>query len=84
MLAFAREDYRAWAWQNRDAWQALSFPGTRRLLSRFARAGVTELLHAASRRAYLRAAQRYRPALVLADLAEKLAFAPRLSVATVT
>ncbi len=71
MLAFAREDYRAWAWQNRDAWQALSFPGTWRLLSRFARAGVTEVLHAASRRAYLRAAQRYCPALVLADLAEK-------------
>lgn len=71
MLAFAREDYRAWAWRGVDAWQALSFPGTWRLLSRFARAGVSEVLHAASRRAYLGAARRYCPALVLSDLAEK-------------
>ncbi|MBK6660924.1 MAG: L-2-hydroxyglutarate oxidase [Proteobacteria bacterium] len=71
MLAFAREDYRAWAWQGRDAWQALGFPGTWRLLSRFARAGVSEILHAASRHAYLRAARRYCPSLVLSDLAEK-------------
>ena len=71
MLAFAREDYRAWAWSGTDAWQVLSFPGTWRLLSRFAAAGVTEVLHAASRRAYLGAARRYCPALALSDLAEK-------------
>lgn len=71
MLAFAREDYRAWAWQRQDAWQALSFPGTWRLLARFPRAGFAELRHAACRTAYLRAAQRYCPALVLDDLAEK-------------
>jgi L-2-hydroxyglutarate oxidase len=71
MLAFAREDYRAWAWQGRDAWQVLSFAGTWRLLSRFVRAGLREVQYAASRRAYLRAAQRYCPALELADLAEK-------------
>jgi L-2-hydroxyglutarate oxidase len=71
MLAFAREDYRAWAWHGSDAWQALSFPGTWRLLARFPRAGLAELRHAASRRAYLRAAQRYCPHLTLSDLAEK-------------
>ena len=71
MLAFAREDYRAWAWQGRDAWQVLSFAGTWRLLSRFVGAGLREVQYATSRRAYLRAAQRYCPALELADLAEK-------------
>ncbi len=71
MLAFARERYSAWAWHNRDALQALGFPGTWRLLARFPRAGITEVLHAASRRAYLRAAQRYCPSLRLDDLAEK-------------
>lgn len=68
MLAFARERYDAWAWHRQDAWQTLRFPGTWRLLARFPRAGVTELLHAASRRAYLRAARRYCPTLVLDDL----------------
>ncbi len=71
MLAFAREDYRAWAWHSRDAWQALSFPGTWRLLARFPRAGLAEVRHAASRQAYLRAAQRYCPNLTLDDLAAK-------------
>lgn len=71
MLAFAREQYRAWAWQSGDAWAALRFPGTWRLLSRFPRAGVAELMHALSRRAYLQAARRYCPNLRLEDLATK-------------
>ena len=71
MLAFARERYRAWAWQSRDAWEALRFPGTWRLLSRFPQAGLAEVMHALSRRAYLRAAQRYCPHLRLDDLAAK-------------
>ena len=71
MLAFAREQYRAWAWHSPDALQALSFAGTWRLLARFPRAGLTEVLHATSRRAYLRAAQAYCPSLRLDDLAEK-------------
>ena len=71
MLAFARERYRAWAWQAGDAWEALRFPGTWRLLSRFPRAGLAEVMHALSRHAYLRAAQRYCPNLRLDDLAAK-------------
>lgn len=68
MLAFAREVYAKWAWRTRDAWALARFPGTWRLLARFPRAGLTELMHAASRRAYLRAARRYCPALELSDL----------------
>ena len=71
MLAFALERYRAWAWQGRDAWEALRFPGTWRLLSRFLRAGLAEIMRALSRHAYLRAAQRYCPNLRLDDLAAK-------------
>ena len=71
MLAFAREHYRAWAWHSRDAWEALRFPGTWRLLSRFPRAGAAEIMHALSRRAYLHAARRYCPNLQLEDLATK-------------
>ena len=71
MLAFARERYRVWAWQGRDAWEALRFPGAWRLLSRCPRAGLTEVKHAMSRHAYLRAAQRYCPHLRLDDLAVK-------------
>ncbi|MGE0858397.1 MAG: L-2-hydroxyglutarate oxidase [Gammaproteobacteria bacterium] len=69
MLALAREIYRPWAWQARDALEALRYAGTWRLLARYPRAGVAELLHAASRRAYLAAARRYCPELTLDDLA---------------
>lgn len=71
MLAFAREDYRAWAWRNDDAWHSLRFAGTWRLLARYPRAACAELRHALSRRAYLRVAQRYCPALRLSDLEQK-------------
>lgn len=68
MLAFAREAYRKWAWQGADALALARFPGTWRLLARYPRAGMSELLHALSRRAYLREARRYCPELTLADL----------------
>lgn len=68
MLALAREDYRPWAYARRDALDALSFPGTWRLLARFPRAGLRELGCALSRRVYLAAARRYCPALEPADL----------------
>lgn len=69
MLALAREAYRKWGFDRRDCAALASYPGTWRLLARFPRAGTLELLHAASRRLYLRAARRYCPQLELADLA---------------
>lgn len=69
MLAFAREDYRAWACDARDLRETFAFGGTWRLLARYPRAGLAELACALSRRAYLRAARRYCPALELSDLA---------------
>ena len=45
----------------------LGFVGTWRLLARFPRAGLTELVHAASRKRYLNLARKYCPALRLDD-----------------
>ena len=69
MLAFARETYTKWALDRRDSLDLLRFGGTWRLLARYPRAGLVELLHAASRRAYLQAARQYCPGLALDDLA---------------
>jgi (S)-2-hydroxyglutarate dehydrogenase len=46
----------------------LGWPGTWRLVRRFWRTGVTELRHAASRRALAREAARYVPELTAADV----------------
>jgi L-2-hydroxyglutarate oxidase len=70
MLALARERYARWAFDPADAFASLGNPGTWRLLARFPRAGLAEVAHAFSRRLYLREAQRYCPALTLADLAD--------------
>ena len=68
MLALAREDYRKTAFDTRDAFDVLRFPGTWRVLGRYPRAGLRELGCAVSRRRYLQAAQRYCPSLTLTDL----------------
>ncbi|MGR8919906.1 MAG: L-2-hydroxyglutarate oxidase [Gammaproteobacteria bacterium] len=70
MLALARERYAKWAFDPADAAAVVRFAGAWRLLARYHRAGLQELLHAASRRHYLRAARRYCPALELTDLAD--------------
>ncbi|MEE2981829.1 MAG: L-2-hydroxyglutarate oxidase [Pseudomonadota bacterium] len=67
MLAFEREAYCRWALDIRDAREMLGFVGTWRLLARFPRAGLTELVHAASRKRYLNLARKYCPALRLDD-----------------
>jgi L-2-hydroxyglutarate oxidase len=70
MLALHREAYSKFAMRVPDVRSLAVYPGTWRLLARFPRAGLTELWHALSRRAYLRAAQKFCPALTLADLGE--------------
>ena len=51
----------------------LAWPGTWRMLRRWWRTGVTELHHAASRKALVRAAARYIPELRPADVEPGLA-----------
>jgi L-2-hydroxyglutarate oxidase len=68
MLALHREGYAKTSFNWRDASAALFYPGTRRLLTRFARAGLTEFACAMSRRFYLRQVQKYCPTLTLDDL----------------
>ena len=68
MLAFEREAYRRWALDVRDAREMFGFAGTWRMLARFPRAGLTELVHAASRKRYLNLVRKYCPALRLDDL----------------
>jgi (S)-2-hydroxyglutarate dehydrogenase len=52
----------------RDAGQTLSWPGSWRMLGRYWRTGITELRHAASTAALVRAAARYVPALEGAEV----------------
>jgi L-2-hydroxyglutarate oxidase len=67
LLVGARDAYRPWRIRGQDARETLAWLGTRRLVARHWRAGARELLHAASRRAYVRAAQRLVPELRAAD-----------------
>ncbi|MGR9091501.1 MAG: L-2-hydroxyglutarate oxidase [Gammaproteobacteria bacterium] len=68
MLAFDRETYAKFAFSWRDVKALARTPGLARLLLQFRGAGITECLHAVSRRAYLRAVRKYCPDLTLADL----------------
>ena len=52
----------------RDAADSLRWPGSWRLAGRFWRTGVSEISHALSRRALVRAAARYVPELRVADV----------------
>lgn len=63
VLAFAREGYR---WRDvgwRDLVETLSWPGFRKLASRYWRAGVDEMLRSASRSRFVAAARTYVPEL---------------------
>ncbi|MEM7542044.1 MAG: L-2-hydroxyglutarate oxidase [Pseudomonadota bacterium] len=68
MLALSRESYEKWAFDRRDLLAMAGFAGLYRLLATHISAGCGELYRALSKRAYLRAARRYCPALTLADL----------------
>jgi (S)-2-hydroxyglutarate dehydrogenase len=68
LLAPARDAYRLSAVRGFDLVDALRWPGTRRLMRRWWRTGLTELGHAASRRLLVRAAARYVPEIGPADV----------------
>ena len=69
VLALARENYARFSVDPRDAIDALGFPGLWRMLAKHPRATVSELKGSIFKRAYLRAVQKYCPAVRLEDLA---------------
>jgi (S)-2-hydroxyglutarate dehydrogenase len=68
LLVGARDAYRLGRLRGRDLAQTLAWPGTWRLAARFWRTGLTELRHAASRRAFIADLRRFVPDLDPADL----------------
>jgi 2-hydroxyglutarate dehydrogenase len=68
LIAGARDAYELRRIRARDLAGTLAWPGTRRLVRRFWRTGVTELRHAASRRSLAADAARYVPELEPADV----------------
>ncbi len=68
LMVAARDAYRLRTIRTRDVRDTLTWPGTYRLARRWWRHGVTEISHAASRRAYARAARSLVPAITSEDL----------------
>jgi (S)-2-hydroxyglutarate dehydrogenase len=67
LLVGARDAYRLSRVRPRDLASSLAWPGTWKLMRRFWRSGATEISHAVNRRALVREAQRFVPALGPAD-----------------
>lgn len=72
MLAFHREGYEKFAFSGKDAAEMLRFQGLWRLLGRYPRAGIREVINSASRRVYAHALQKYCPSIGVEDLVEHL------------
>ncbi len=68
VLAFAREGYGRLDVNPRDLWETLRFRGFRTLAVKFWRTGLEEMYRDFSKRAFLKALQRYMPGLTLADM----------------
>jgi L-2-hydroxyglutarate oxidase len=68
LIAGARDAYSLTRVRRADVLETLTWPGTWRMLRRWWRMGVTELHHAASRTALVRAAARYVPELRPGDV----------------
>jgi 2-hydroxyglutarate dehydrogenase len=68
LMVGARDAYRLARVRPRDLASTMGWPGTWRLIGRHWRAGVSEISHAASRRAFAAAARRLVPELRPADL----------------
>lgn len=68
MMVPARAGYSLRAWNWRDTWETVTWPGTWIVAQRYWRVGISEIRMAASRRAFVRAAARYLPGLSPADL----------------
>ncbi len=68
LLAGARDAYELRTVRGADVRAAAGWPGTWRMMRRFWRAGVAEMAHAASRRAFVAACSRYVPELRVSDV----------------
>jgi (S)-2-hydroxyglutarate dehydrogenase len=68
LLVGARDAYRLGRLRSRDLADNLTWPGTWRLIGRFWRNGVTELRHAASKRAFVGDLRRFVPELSVRDV----------------
>jgi L-2-hydroxyglutarate oxidase len=68
LLVGARDAYRLGRLRLRDLADNLTWPGTWRLIGRFWRNGVTELRHAASKRAFVSDLRRFVPELRVRDV----------------
>jgi 2-hydroxyglutarate dehydrogenase len=68
LLVAARDAYRLQRIRGRDLASNLTWPGTWRLIARYWRTGLTELRHAASRRAFVHDLRRFVPELEVADV----------------
>lgn len=68
VMALAREGYRRSAISLRDLRQMASWPGTWRMARQHWRTGVAEIRGSLSKRAYMRAAQRYVPEIGAGDV----------------
>jgi 2-hydroxyglutarate dehydrogenase len=68
LMVGARDAYRLGRVRWRDLTSNVSWPGTWRLVGRFWRTGLTELRHAASRRAFVTDLRRFVPELEVADV----------------
>jgi L-2-hydroxyglutarate oxidase LhgO len=68
ILSTARHAYERRRFVARDAYDALTWPGTLRMLRRHWRAGVGEVVRSASKREFVRAVACYVPAVDVADV----------------
>ncbi len=68
LMVGSRDAYRISRLRARDLRSNLSWPGTWRLAGRFWRTGLTEILHATSRRAFLSELSRFVPELTASDV----------------
>jgi (S)-2-hydroxyglutarate dehydrogenase len=68
ILATARDAYERRRFDPRDVYDALSWPGTVKMLRRHWRAGVGELVRSASKRQFVREVARYVPAVTPDDV----------------
>ncbi|MGN6872606.1 MAG: L-2-hydroxyglutarate oxidase [Solirubrobacteraceae bacterium] len=68
VLSTARDAYERRRFDPRDVYDAISWPGTLRMLRRHWRAGVGELVRSASKRQFVREVTRYVPAIGTQDV----------------
>jgi L-2-hydroxyglutarate oxidase LhgO len=68
ILSTARHAYERRRFVARDAYEALCWPGTLRMLRRHWRVGIDEIIRSASKRQFVRAVARYVPAVHVADV----------------